>query len=62
VNGPANDRCNRCGAFEGVRPYAVGPRCPRCTPAVLLGLKEPEELYVIGLANLAAKAAGRGAA
>lgn len=27
--------CLRCRAADGVRLYAVGPRCPDCTPAAL---------------------------
>ncbi|KAB2341518.1 hypothetical protein F8566_40960 [Actinomadura rudentiformis] len=30
-----------CGGTDAVRPYVVGPRCRRHTPAALAGLPEP---------------------
>ncbi|MFI0487533.1 hypothetical protein [Actinomadura sp. 9N215] len=33
-----------CGSAQQVRPYVVGPRCRRHTPAALAGRPEPDEL------------------
>ncbi|MGP4030213.1 hypothetical protein [Actinomadura sp. 3N407] len=33
-----------CGSTQQVRPYTVGPRCRRHTPAALAGRPEPDDL------------------
>jgi len=46
MTGPAVRRCGMtaCASTDTVRPFPCGWRCRACTPSVLAGVPEPDEL------------------